>query len=173
MDIVKLLEEEHSKTATLKIVAYVGKDKLRFNELLSVFLTNNKLLSQRAAWALGDIGFLNPEIAKPHFKILIQTLQEPNKHPGIYRNILRIFQNADIPEKYQAALLDCCLKFITNPQYPEAIRAFSITVASNICAHYVELKNELILVLHEVQAMPQKPAVTFRVKQALNQLTKI
>ena len=170
MDIKVRLEAEHSKSLTTAIVNYIGGDKPRFKVLMQLFLQGEYRLMQRAAWPLSYVCRAHPQLVKPYIAKLIQKLGEPGHHPAITRNILRIFQDLDIPEKDQAVFLDICFKFIRGAAFPAAIRAFAITCASGICKQYPELKQELLLVLKELEAHPQPPAIRQRIKLARKEL---
>ena len=170
MDIAARLEAEHSKSLTTAIVAYVGEDKKRFAVLMKVFLKGESRVSQRAAWPLSFIAEKEPKLMMPYFDQLIKKLEQRNQHPAIARNILRSFQQIDIPEKHHGLLVDLCFAFIIDQTCPAAIRAFAITVATNICRLYPELKNELYLVLTELNQFPQLPAVKSRTKLSLKSL---
>lgn len=170
MDIIAALKEEHSKSQTLKIVRYVGNNKERIRELLTIFLNGEYRVTQRAAWPLGYVAIENPKLVEPYFKKLIDKLRDRNQHPSIPRNILRIFQEIEIPEKYHGSLVDQCFNFIMEVSHPVAVRAFAITVAANISVHYPELKNELMIILEELKKYPQQPAITSRIKSAVKRL---
>ena len=157
MDIEKQLEAEHSKTSTTAIVNYIGSDKTRFKVLMDIFLKGEYRLTQRAAWPLSYVVIEHPKLVSPYFEKLIQKLQQPDSHPAIPRNILRMFQQIPIPEKYYGNLIDICFNFIINQTHPVAIRAFAITTASKICGQYPELKNELIMVLNDLHQFPHRP----------------
>ena len=167
MDIKARLEAGQSKTSTTAIVNFIGNDKKRFNQLLDLFLKGDYRMTQRAAWPLSEAAIAHPELISRHIELLIKKLQEPGQHPAIARNVLRIFQELDLPEACHGGLTDICFKFITSEAQPVAIRAFAITVAANICKHYAELANELLLVLNDLSQYPQQPAVTSRIKSAL------
>ena len=173
MNIRLKLENEHSKSLTLQIVDYIGNDSKKFKELTSVFLSLDNRLSQRAAWPISYIASAHPELIKPYFGIFIKKLRDNSQHPAIHRNILRAFEEIDIPEKYQAELLDECVKFITASHYPAAVRAFAISVATNISKQHKELANELKLIFNELTQYPQQPAIRVRVKRSMNELGKI
>lgn len=173
MDIQKSLEKEHSKALTLAIVKYIGNDAKRFKELMQVFLKGEYRITQRAAWPLSNASIASPELVKPYIGKLIDKLKEPGVHPAIPRNILRLFQEVDIPEKHQAALLDECLRFISDPSVPIAIVAFAITVATRLCQPFPELKKELLLTFDQLQEQPQTPAIKVRIKNARRELNKI
>ena len=166
MDIKTVLKSQHNKPTTLKIVNYIANDKTKFKKLITVFFESDYRLTQRAAWPLGEVVILHPNLITPYFSKLIKKLNEQNHHPALYRNILRIMQEITIPQKFQSQLLDCCFKFILNPAQPIATIAFAITVAAKICKPYKELTDELILVLKQLQIHPQTPAIISRIKQA-------
>lgn len=171
MDIIKRLEEEHSKTLTTAIVEYVGDDVKRFAIVLEAFLHGNTRLSQRAAWPLGFIGMAHPHLIQPHIGKLFLKLEEKENHPAIPRNIFRIFQAIDIPEKHQGKILDLCFKIIPSELQPLGVRAFAITSAANISKKYPELKNELLLLLGEMSLLRQAPAIRARIKFAVKDLS--
>jgi hypothetical protein len=166
MDIRASLTAGHSRALTTKIVNYIGADKVRFKMLMQIFLGNDPRLQQRSAWAMSDIAVQHPQLIKPYLKHLLPKLNEEG-HPAIKRNILRIIQYIEVPEKYEAQLFDDCFRMIRNSAYPVAIRAFAVTVAANICNKYPELKGELKPVLKELLTMPQLPAITHRIKLTL------
>lgn len=170
MYIQSLLEEGHNKELTTRIVNYVGTNKIRFKELMGIFLKGEYRLTQRAAWPLSYCAENNPAFLKPYFGSLIKKMQEGNHHPAITRNILRMFQEIEVPEKYCGTLLDLCISYMTSEMQPTAVRAFAITVATRISDRFPELKNELIMILDELTLYPQLPAVKHRIKLALKDL---
>jgi hypothetical protein len=170
MNIRQALEKEHSKPLTTAIVNYIGNDKARFKELMDVFMKGEYRLTQRAAWPLSYVCIAEPGLVKPYFGQLIKKLKEPGHHPAISRNILRMFQEIDIPEKYQSDLIDECLRIIQNPSLPVAIVAFAITTAAKLCRPFPELRNELLLVLNQLNSYPQTAAIKVRVKKAIKDL---
>lgn len=167
MDIAKRLEQEHSLTLTNAIIKYVGEDKQRFKQLMTVFLNGEYRMTQRAAWPMSYIAIDHPKLIYPYLKRLITLLNKPGNHPAIPRNILRFFQEIDIPEKHEGPLVDACFKLIVSAESPIAVKAFAITVASGICKKYPELKQELILHLEHMQNYPMTAAIKVRIRNAL------
>jgi hypothetical protein len=49
LNIHQLLQEEHSKKQTDRIVRYIGNDKTRFAGLIELFFTGEYRITQRAA----------------------------------------------------------------------------------------------------------------------------
>lgn len=170
MDLKEAIRLEHSKKQTLRIIKYVGIDQKKFKELVNIFLNGEPRLSQCAGWPLSEIAIEHPELIESEIDSFIQKLKIPGQHPAIPRNILRIFQNLSIPEIYQTDLIDICFKFMRDLKAPIAVRAFSITVACNICSYYPELTNEIVLLLKDLNKYPQPPAISSRIKMAFKQL---
>lgn len=171
MNIQAALEREHSKTVTTAIVNYIGKDSERFKTLMDVFLNGDSRLSQRAAWPVSFACIAEPSLVKPYLAKLVNLLKEPVHHPAIRRNILRLFQEIEIPEKHQAALINECFRLIADPSQPVAVVAFAITNAAKLCKPFPELGRELKLVLHELSTQPHTPAIRVRIKKALKDLS--
>jgi hypothetical protein len=166
MDIEQALLDEHSKKQTMRIVNFIGSDKKRFEALFDIFLNGEYRITQRAAWPLGYVAIEHPELILPHLSKLIKKLEQKDLHPSIPRNILRIFQEIEVPEKHHGRLVDICIGFITDARIPAAIRAFSMTVAAQICKNYPELSKELQMIFSELARYPQQAAITSRLKSA-------
>jgi hypothetical protein len=103
----------------------------------------------------------------------MSRLGEKEQHPAVARNILRIFQETGVPEKYEGALIDICFGHLVNEGSPVAIRAFAITNASNICRKYPELKKELAIMLSQISQIPQTPAIRQRINLALKEMGRV
>lgn len=170
MDIAKRLEQEHSLTLTNAIIKYIGDDKKRFKELMDVFLNGEYRITQRAAWPMSYVAIEHPKLIYPYLDRLIKKLNAPNNHPAIPRNILRFFQEIEIPEKQEGPLVDACFKLIVSAESAIAVKAFAITVASGICKKYPELKRELRLHLEHMQNYPMTAAIKVRIRNALKLL---
>ncbi len=147
MNIAHKLAEGHSKQITTEIVKYIGNNPARFKELVNYFLGNDVLISQRASWALGDAVCGQPDMANPFHRILIDCLKNPENHNSIRRNIVRIYQAANIPNDYEAELYDVCLNFIADTDEAIAVRAFSIRVCERVIEKYPEMANELVEII--------------------------
>ncbi|MDI1355495.1 MAG: hypothetical protein PSX36_11275 [bacterium] len=170
MDIINRLNQEHSIAVTRAIVNYVGEDAGRFAIVLNAFLHGDARLSQRAGWPLGYIAMAHPGLIRAHIVKLLKKLEEKGNHPAVPRNIFRILQSIDIPKKHQGNVLDLCFKIIPSELHAVGVRAFAITTAATICKQYPDLKRELQLVLSEMAALPQSPAIVARIKFAVKDL---
>ena len=171
MNIKEALLKEHSKTQTLKIVAYVGNDKKLFAELITHMLTAEYRVAQRAAWPVSYCIKAHTNLLKPWFAKMIKKLSEKNIHDSIKRNTLRVLEDVDIPEKYCGTLYDISYAFLHDLNEPIAIRVFALSVLANIAKKYPELKTE---VTHNTESLLHCgiPALESRSKKVLKQLTR-
>jgi hypothetical protein len=146
MDIREALLAEHSRAQTMKIVRYVGNDPMRFKDLMGNFLADTYRVSQRAAWAVSYCAEHHPELIKPYFGRLLDQLERDDAHIAVRRNVVRLLQFVDIPQRYRGRVFDACYRLLDDPAQPVAVRCFSMTVAANIACDSPELIDELRLV---------------------------
>jgi len=166
MNLTEEILKEHSKEQCKKIVEWVGNSQERFDELFRLFLTAEYRVTQRAAWPMSYCVIAHPEFIKKNFTKLISNLQKPNLHNAIKRNTMRLLQHVDIPKKLQGQVMDICFNYVASPTEAVAIKAFSLTVLSNLAAIYPEILPEIKLLVEE-QLPHQTAAFKSRAKQLL------
>lgn len=172
MNYEKKLSQPQSRKNADDIILHVGGDAARLKILSKLVFGSDRLLQQRAVWPFADILVADPHLAKPYFAELLKLLEDRTLHEAVARNTIRIFQSADLPEKYQARLFDFCLAAIPSEKMAIAVRAFSITVATRLCWLHPELIAELKMILSELSQQPMAPAIQVRIKRALKDLHK-
>ncbi len=163
MNLREEILQEHSKTQCNKIVQWVGNSQQRFNQLFSLFLTDEYRVVQRAAWSMSYCVIAHPEFIKTNFEKLLNNLQKKGLHDSVKRNSVRLLQHVDIPEKYQGDVMNICFQYLENPAEAVAIKAFSITVLSNLAKQYPEIIPE-VKILIEDQLPHQTAAFKVRAK---------
>jgi len=149
MHLQKFLLKEHSKAQTDKVIKWVGNDKTRFAELMRLFFIGEYRLTQRSAWPMSYCVIAHPELIKPYYPKLIKLLKTPGVHDAVSRNIVRMLQEVEIPEKYQGEIMTICFDFISNPNTPVAVKAFSLTILEHLAKTYPEIIPELKLIIQE------------------------
>jgi len=171
-EIKEMLEAEHRKEQRDLIVDFVGTDKLKIKALMSLFLDRkwHWRINQRAAWPIGVIGKNFPHLVSPYYSKMLQLLDDP-PHNAATRNVVAIFQYADIPEDLEGDIYSKCFTFLCDTKEAIAVRAFSITVLTNIAMKYEDLKPELVEALNEF--LPTATAgIKSRAKKSLYKLQK-
>lgn len=170
-DIRQLLQEEHSKKQTLRIVKYIGNDKTRFAVLAELFFAGEYRITQRAAWPLSYCVRAYPGLIHPYFKRLLDNLRRKDIHVAVIRNTMRLLQDVDIPRRYHGQVMSICFDLIQTPETPIAVKAFSLTILANLAADYPDIGNELKLIIEE-QWDQATPAFRVRAKRALTAIQR-
>lgn len=173
MNIYNQLEQEHSKVNSLRIVAYIGNDPERFDELMNCFFMQTKdyRVPQRAAHALSLVFNAQPQLIYPYRDKLIQSLNDPELKSSLKRNILRILQFTEIDEESMGSVYENCISFLMNPKEEIAIRAFAMVVAYNISNKFPELKPELKTLIEVVREEPKSsPGIQSKCRHILQKL---
>lgn len=171
MHFKEILLHEHSRAQMLRIVEYIAGDKERFGELLAIFLEGPYLLTQRAAWPLSYCVEKHPELLGEHLQSLLHQLETPH-HNSVTRNVLRLLQFIDIPEKEAGKVMNLCFDLLTRPKEPVANKAFAMTILANLSKPYPDIKNELLLCI-EGQMSNAKPGFLARAKKVKKQLVDL
>lgn len=169
MNLLKALLKEHSKAQCNRIVEYIGTDKVKFKELVEVFITGPYRVTQRAAWPLSYCAENHPELIKPHLKKLILNLKRSGLHDSVKRNTVRLLQFVPIPKSLQGVAAQACFDFLKNKREPIAVRVFSMTVLANIAKEQPELKSELRIIIEDNMAY-DSPGFVSRARKILKEL---
>lgn len=140
--------KEHSKAQCTNIVNWVGSSQQRFDELFGLFLNDEYRVVQRAAWPVSYAVIAHPEFITKHWSSLIKNLRKPNLHNAVKRNSVRLLQDIDIPKKW-GQIMDICFKYVESPTEAVAVKAFSLTVLSNLAKLYPEILPELKLLIED------------------------
>jgi len=169
MDLQQLLQDEHSKKQTDRIVNYIGNDKDRFAQLIKIFFQGEYRITQRAAWPLSYCVRRHPELITPWFKPLLDNLARKDIHVAVIRNTVRLLQDVSIPKRHQGRVMNICFDFVQSPETPIAVKAFALTILSHLSADYPEIAGELKLLIDD-QWEQATPAFRSRAKKILKQL---
>jgi len=149
MDLRQTILAEHSKANCHKIVKWVGNSQKRFSELFNLFLNSEYRVNQRAAWPLSYCVIDHPALISPHLTKLVKNLHRRGIHDSIKRNTVRLLQYVDIPKRFHGEVMDICLRYISSPGEPAAVKAFSLSILQNLSQHYPEITNEVKLIIEE------------------------
>ncbi|TLU99130.1 hypothetical protein [Dyadobacter luticola] len=156
----------HAKIFANQIADYACTSPETFHELVECFLSKDNRLSQRAARSLSIAAIKRPEYIEPYIEMLVGQLKRTDAHDAILRNITRILEQINIPEKFHGDVMDTCFKFIRKRQTAIAIRAYSLTILFNLSNIYPEIKDELRYAIEESMAY-EKPAILSRGRKIL------
>lgn len=144
-----ILNKTMGKELNQQLVQYFLVQSDELSDLVNHIKTESGKSADRATWVLNHIWDKYPHMVKPYITDLINHLKtEPSE--AVQRNIIRILQDAEIPEESTGFLTDFCFERLLNPKSSIAVRAFSIPVLYKIAQQYPELQEELKLCLNEI-----------------------
>jgi hypothetical protein len=169
MNLEQEILKEHSQAQTMRIVKWVGNNQSRFDELVHLFLTGKYRVVQRAGWPLSYCVEQHPALVKKHLKKIVYNLLQHGLHDAVKRNTIRFLQHVVIPFSLHGIVMDICFRYLEAPAEAVAVKAFSLTVLSNLSKKYPEIIPELKLVI-EAQMPQQTPAFTSRANKFLKSL---
>ncbi len=155
MDIRAVLEADHSKPQMLSIAEYIGDQQERFDQLIHIFLHDEPVITQRAAWAVNHCCDQHPQLIDKHVVTLWKNLEKP-QHSAIRRNTLRIFTTYPLPPEVEGMAATLCFDYLADPNEKIAVRAHSILILYQLSKKEPDLIPELILLLEEI--MPHASA---------------
>ena len=171
---MKLKEEilaEHSKVQADKIADWIGSSPAKFDKLIQLFLHDEYRVIQRAAWIVSIIAHRHPKLIMPHLEHLVGKIAQPDQHPAVRRNVVRILEMVDdIPEPLHGPVLNACFDFLADPKEAIAVRAFSLTVLGNLAKHYPDIIPELKAITDDIMSHDPTPALIVRVRRVLKEL---
>jgi hypothetical protein len=163
--------KEHSKAQCSKIVKWVGASQQRFDELFHLFLNDEYRVVQRAAWPVSYCVIAHPVFIDKHWNKLVKNLQKPSLHNSVKRNSVRLLQGLAIPKRHQGAVMDICFNYLASPTEAIAIKAFSLSVLTNLSKQYPEIIPEIKLLIEE-QLPRQTPALVTKAAKFLKSAGK-
>jgi hypothetical protein len=148
MDVERNLSVNISVRTKRSLASWAGNDRSRFKTLLRYFLEGTPMQVRNASWVLSLVAEEHPEIAIRHLPELIRKCRS-HSSAWVRRNVARLLQFVEVPEKYSGEVMDLCYELFTSPKEPIAVRVFSMTVLANLADHYPELRKELKIMLED------------------------
>jgi hypothetical protein len=148
MCLEEALRTEHNKARIREITDWVGADPQRFAELYTLFLGDDRLLSQRAAWAVGDCVEAHPELIRPHMGTLLRNLERPHPHPAIARNTFRLLQFAPVSGEWEGRVLSAAMAALGGTA-PIAVKVYAMTILRKLADLYPDILGEARLLIDE------------------------
>ena len=149
MDIRAELLKEHSRRQADHIVSWIGDDPNRFSALMSIFLHGESMVAQRSAMAVGICADRHPDLPLPYLRRMLERMEEPGVHVALRRAVVRMLQEIEIPPSLLGRVATLCFGYLSAPDTPVAVSAFSMTVLARIAEREPDLGRELRLVIEQ------------------------
>jgi hypothetical protein len=140
---------EHSKANCKRIVKWIGSDQQRFDALFALFLHDEPVVMQRAAWPMSNSVIEHPQLVHKHFAKLLANLTKPHLHTAIKRNTLRLLQEVDIPIRYHGKVMNTCFEYILEPEEKPAVKASALAILQKLSFIYPEIIAEMTTIIND------------------------
>ncbi|CAL1518128.1 hypothetical protein [Chitinophaga sp. MM2321] len=167
MDIRSEILAEHSRAQSLRIAAWIGNRKDRFDQLIKLFLQDEYRVVQRSAWIISFVAASHPALMTPHLSAMVARIEVPDLPTAVKRNVLRILQHISIPPDLHGPVMNTCFSFLEDPQEMIAVKAFSMTILANLAKEYPEIKNEIRLLITDLLEHTPSAGIRSRAKKVL------
>ncbi|NJN42361.1 MAG: hypothetical protein HC811_09210 [Flammeovirgaceae bacterium] len=123
---------------------------------MKILLKGPNEVAKHAAWIISYCVEQHPELIQPYLSQIIRLLRTHNLPDAIKRNVMRLLQFIDIPEKFHAQVLALGFQYLTDNRESIAVQVFSITVIHKIARNHPEIIRELKTILQDL--IPYKSA---------------
>lgn len=171
MNLREQILKEHSKVNTETIVKWIGGSQKRLDELVGLLFDEDPKVVQRSAWPLSQVAMIHPELFPKHLEKLLKLTGEKGIHGAVNRNIARLLQYVEIPEKLHGQVMNACFEFVSSPTEAVAVKAFALTVLQNLSKKYPEILPELKTIIEDRWAL-ETAAFHSRARKVLKYIGK-
>lgn len=163
---------EHTKTNTAAIVAWIGTDVNRVKALMELYFGKEYKVIQRSSWIVGGIAETNPSLIGPYLPDMLQRISDDSLPIAVKRHSLRSLQFVSIPEALEGYVLDTCFRFLEDPKEANAVQVFALSIVEQLTYKYPEIIPEFELIITTNIENGASPAFISRAKKALMRLQK-
>lgn len=149
MNLREEILKENSKENAERIAAWIGDNRTRMQQFMHIFLHDEYRVVQLAAHVLGKLGDTHPQQIEQHINALVKRMTEDGVHVAVKRNVVRVLQNIQIPERLHGDVMNTCFDMLADVKETVAVRVFCMTILDNLSKHYPEIKQELRIILQD------------------------
>ncbi len=166
----ELLSVVSSTAQSKRISQFIGTDYKRFQTLFEIFISEDNRLAQKASAVINHCIKREPKFLDQKYQDLLYLLDNP-PHKTVMRNVLRMLQYVNIPQKWQGYFYNKCMALASNTRESIAVRVFSMQVIANIASGIPELESEIRALLVD-HAQSDSPGIRARCRNILKSLDK-
>lgn len=149
MDLRAEILKENSKENAERIATWIGDNPTSMQQFMHIFLHDEYRVVQLAAHVLGKVGDIHPEQVEQHIDVLVKRMTAPDVHVAVKRNVVRVLQNIQIPERLHGDVMNTCFNLLADVKETVAVRVFCMTILDNLSEYYPEIKQELRTILQD------------------------
>ncbi|SKA46219.1 hypothetical protein SAMN04488128_107226 [Chitinophaga eiseniae] len=170
MELRKEILAASYKEQVLAIAGWVGNDAKRFAKLMQLFLEDEYRVVQRSAWIISLVADKHPELLTPHLPEMVARMETGGLPSAVKRNVLRVLQDMTLPPDLHGPVMNACFQYLEDPKEMIAIKAFSMTVLSNLAVAYPDIKNEIRILLEDLLEHDPSPGIRSRAQKVMKRI---
>ena len=150
MDYREHLRQPLSKRFVDVLAVEIFLNPADFDIVYQLIFDENEKVAWRAAWACQKISEKYPEwFSDRHFEEL-SALSIATSHHGLLRGCLSVINNIALPECLSVEFINACFDWMISAKSPIAVQALSMKILLRICHKEPEFKQELSVVLENI-----------------------
>ncbi len=165
-----LLQQRVHVSEVKHLANEIAKSKENVDLLMRVFLENEGLAARYASWVLQHVCDINPQLADPYQKKLLELLRV-EAHASVHRCALRALELIEIKEELVPEAIEIGFNYLIDVSQPIAMKVYSMGLLFNCCKPYPELLAELKMHIEE-QLPRQSPGFKSKAKKVLAGIAK-
>ena len=129
-----------------RVANLVLSDPERLQDLFSICISNEKVVSWRAAWVLNHITRKDKALIKPILPAMVRHFPSL-KYDGQKACFLRSMSYFDLHDENIGLVLDECLDFLRKESSRPFMISYALDFLQRICEHEPDLANEVCLTI--------------------------
>jgi len=168
-DIKSLLVKGLGKKATTELALRANSDTAFYELLLASIKTGEQTPAMKASWIIGTAARLDAAPAQAHAGALFKLLKAASIG-GVQRELLKTLEVVRFGDDIEGEFVDYCFQLIRKPGIDVGIRYYCLRILQKRSRKYPELKDELCLILEEIQDWHNEvwKRHTFKARQKLS-----
>lgn len=170
MDIRQQLLKINSRANADLVEEFVTRNPEAIVELMACFCGDERVVAQRAAQVVGNLGRSHPERLRPWWEPILDAAEQP-VHVALRRNVARYFSELtlSIPEAMEQKIVCAFAKWIEDPELPVAVAVFAMQFIADRSQRYPDAAKALVRTIGE-RLPASKPGFRNRALKILRQL---
>ncbi len=128
------------------VSSIAGDNKNAFDTIFNLIYTSRHPINQRAAGVLETVSENHPDLILPYLDRMIKTFAD-FRVDGVKRNFAKIFTRTNFNDNQKGHIINLCFDMLQNRKESIAVRAYCMTVLSNISNTIPEIRNELAIII--------------------------
>jgi hypothetical protein len=151
-----------------EMVSYMAANPESFREAMELAIADKQPYSWRAAWLIWSCMEKNDKRVRKYAKEIINIL--PNRKDNQKRELLKILENMEIEEVFEATLFDHCVNIWKRIDKQPSVRFCAFKILAKISKKHPELSDEVLLLTEDQYMESLSPGVNRSINRIMKDL---